>query len=43
VVARAGLGGPRNWPLTAEFSPSGRLVVTADTDGTARLWNVATR
>jgi WD40 repeat protein len=44
----------RSWPLplvevrhddnvnTAEYSPDGRLFVTASDDGTARIWNAAT-
>lgn len=45
VVTRrvvAELRGHESWITAAEFSPDGRTVVTASSDGTARLWNAQT-
>lgn len=38
-----GMGGHGDRPLRLAFSPDGKILVTADTDGTARWWNVATQ
>ena len=38
-----GLGGRGDYPDKLAFSPSGKVLATADSDGSARLWNVATR
>jgi WD40 repeat protein len=38
----AGMGGHGDRPQELQFSPNGKILATADTDGTARLWNVAT-
>jgi WD40 repeat protein len=38
-----GMGGYGDRPAELAFSPNGKILVTADTDGTARLWNVATQ
>jgi WD40 repeat protein len=35
-----GMGGHRDIPLRVSFSPAGQILVTADNDGTARLWSV---
>jgi WD40 repeat protein len=40
--ASPGLGGPGDWPKELSFSPSGKILATADTDGTARMWSVRT-
>ncbi len=38
-----GLGGRGDWPRNLAFSPDGKIIATADTDGTARFWSVATQ
>jgi WD40 repeat protein len=41
IHARSGsMGGKRDIPLRASFSPDGKTLVTSDNDGTARLWSV---
>jgi WD40 repeat protein len=43
IIERAGsLGGHGDLPRQLSFSPNGKIAATADNDGTARLWNVAT-
>ena len=39
----AGMGGRGDRPRQLAFSPDGTILATADTDGTARLWSVATQ
>ena len=38
-----GIGGHADRPFQLAFSPDGKVLATADTDGTARFWNVATQ
>jgi WD40 repeat protein len=38
-----GMGGHGDRPQELAFTPNGRILATADTDGSARLWNVATQ
>ena len=38
-----GMGGHGDSPFEVAFSPNGKILATADSDGTARLWNVATQ
>jgi WD40 repeat protein len=43
IHERAGaMGGYGDLPRKLSFSPNGKIVATADNDGTARLWNAAT-
>ncbi len=39
---RSVMSGHRDWVNTVAFDPSGRSLVTASSDGTARTWDVAT-
>src|SRR6202042_3367151 len=43
LAQRRGLGGRGDIPRAVVFSPNGKILATADSDGTARLWDVATR
>jgi WD40 repeat protein len=36
----ATLHGHQSWVRTAVFSPDGRFIITASTDGTARIWQI---
>jgi WD40 repeat protein len=38
-----GIGGFRDRPVQVTFSPDGKVLATADSDGSARFWNVATQ
>ena len=38
-----GMGGHGDSPFEVAFSPNGKILATVDSDGTARLWNVATQ
>ncbi|HET7014540.1 MAG TPA: WD40 repeat domain-containing protein [Streptosporangiaceae bacterium] len=38
-----GIGGHNDHPVELAFSPNGKILATADSDGTARLWSVATQ
>jgi hypothetical protein len=42
LAAHPALGGRGDIPRYLAFSPDGKLLATADSDGTARLWDVAT-
>jgi WD40 repeat protein len=43
LAQHRGLGGQGDIPRALAFSPDGKTLITTDTDGTIRQWNVATR